>query len=59
MLISEDKGKSWKRHSVKLDLPIGAQGLTSRIIEHPKYGLITGVHYNIRKDTLTFFVIVG
>ncbi|MEI9808044.1 MAG: sialidase family protein [Bacteroidota bacterium] len=56
VLISEDKGKSWKRHSAKLEMPVGAQALTSRVIEHPKYGLVTGVHYNIRKDTLTFLL---
>lgn len=56
VLISDDKGASWKRHTAHVDMPIGLQGLTSRIIEHPKFGLITGAHYNARKDTLTFLV---
>lgn len=56
VLISTDRGKTWNRHRSEVNLPIGAQGLTSRIIEHPQFGLITGVHYNIRKDTLTFLL---
>lgn len=51
VLISTDKGATWKRHSVKVNAP---RHLAARIVEHPKYGLITGGHFSL--DTLTFLV---
>ena len=56
VLISEDKGTTWKGHSA--EVPNTPPHLTSRIIEHPDYGLIAGAHYSDheRRDSLYFLV---
>lgn len=51
VLISEDKGETWERHSADvINIP---HHLHARIIEHPKYGLIAGGHFT-SSDSLKF-----
>lgn len=51
VLTSEDKGKTWKRHNASVsNMP---RVLHARIIEHPKFGLITGGHFTT-SDSLKF-----
>lgn len=52
VLISEDKGVTWSRHSTEVINT--TPHLTARIIEHPKYGLISGGHFT--RDSLSFLV---
>jgi|GEM_PF-1907738 len=56
VLISEDKGKTWSRHSTNVTNP--PPHLTSRMIEHPDFGLIAGAHYSdhVQRDSLYFLV---
>lgn len=51
VLISKDKGETWERHNA--DVANIPQHLHARIIEHPKYGLITGGHFT-SCDSLKF-----
>lgn len=52
VLISQDNGETWKRHNTHVEnIP---SHLTARIVEHPKYGLITGGHFT--RDSLSFLI---